>query len=139
MNVGGVTVTSQAVEVATSVSSQFVSDNYNSGLIGMSYGKGNTVSPRQQKTFFENVASSLTLPVFTADLNHNAAGSYDFGIIDSSKYTGDITYTSVISNTNGFWSFSSTVGGTKFTGIAGRHPSSSSSSSSLPSWLAVLY
>lgn len=35
------------------------------------------------------------------------AGTYDFGFIDDSKYTGNITYTAV-NTTQGFWNFTST-------------------------------
>lgn len=46
-------------------------------------------------------------------LKHNAPGSYDFGFIDSSKYTGNLAYTDV-DNSQGFWSFTAdsySVGG----------------------------
>ena len=38
-------------------------------------------------------------------LKKGAAGSYDFGYIDSSKYSGSITYVNVYTR-NGFWEFS---------------------------------
>ena len=65
------------------------------------------MSPKPQKTFFTNVKANLAAPLFTADLNHNAPGSYDFGFIDSRKYTGSITYLPV-NNTQGFWGVTST-------------------------------
>lgn len=40
-------------------------------------------------------------------MKKGAPGSYDFGFIDSSKYTGDITYTAV-NNGQGFWEFTGT-------------------------------
>ena len=46
----------------------------------------------------------MDAPVFTADLKKGAPGTYDFGFIDSSKYTGDITYVPV-STSQGFWEF----------------------------------
>ncbi|TKA71063.1 hypothetical protein B0A55_07231 [Friedmanniomyces simplex] len=106
--VGGVTATSQAVEAATSVSSQFEQDTANDGLLGLAFSSINTVEPQAQTTFFDTVKSSLAKPLFTADLKKGAAGSYDFGYIDNSKYTGAITYVPV-STTNGFWEF--TAGG----------------------------
>lgn len=102
--VGPVTATSQAVEAATSVSAQFTQDTDNDGLLGLAFSSINTVQPQQQTTFFDTVKSSLASPVFTADLKHAAAGSYGFGYIDSSKYTGSITYVPV-STANGFWEF----------------------------------
>jgi aspergillopepsin I len=64
----------------------------------------NTVSPTQQKTFFDSVKSTLAQPLFAADLQAGQTGSYDFGYIDSSAYYGSITYTSV-DNSQGFWGF----------------------------------
>lgn len=121
--VGGVTATSQAVEAATSVSAEF-SDNQNTdGLLGLAFSTINTVSPDKQSTFFDNVKSSLSSPLFSVDLKYHAAGSYDFGFIDSSKYTGAITYTNV-DNSQGFWGltfdgYSIGSGSTKSTSISG--------------------
>jgi len=107
VTVGGVTYAKQAVESAKKVSSEFTDDTYSDGLLGLAFSSINTVSPTAQKTFFANVASSLASPLFAADLKHNAAGVYDFGWTDSSKYTGSITYTDVDSS-EGFWQFTST-------------------------------
>lgn len=108
MVVGGATATSQAVECATSVSSQFVTDTSNDGLLGLAWPNINTASPKTVNPFFQTIQSSLASPVFTAYLKYHAAGSYDFGFINSSKYSGSITYTNVTTS-NGFWEFS--VGG----------------------------
>ncbi|GAB7354981.1 hypothetical protein MBLNU459_g5593t1 [Dothideomycetes sp. NU459] len=105
--VGSVTATSQAVEAATSVSSSFISDVQNDGLLGLAFSTINTVTPVKQTTFFDSVKSSLAQPLFTVDLKKGAAGTYDFGFIDSSKYTGKITYTTV-DTSNGFWQFTAT-------------------------------
>ncbi|WPH04396.1 Hypothetical protein R9X50_00728700 [Acrodontium crateriforme] len=113
--IGGATATSQAVELATSVSSQFVSDQANDGLLGLAFSNINTVSPTKQKTWFETIKSQLENPLFTADLEKDASGTYDFGNIDSSKYTGDIHYAPV-DKSGGFWEFNSksySIGGTK--------------------------
>ncbi|KAI2464022.1 secreted aspartic proteinase precursor [Annulohypoxylon bovei var. microspora] len=125
VTVGGVTYKSQAVEAASKVSSEFQSDTNNDGLLGLAFSSINTVEPKAQKTFFDNIASSLDTAAWTADLKYHTAGTYDFGVIDDSKYTGAITYTDV-DNSQGFWSFSSTGYGigtgafksTSFDGIA---------------------
>ncbi|PYH97881.1 preproproctase B [Aspergillus ellipticus CBS 707.79] len=104
VTVGGATYSKQAVEAATEVSSEFVSDTSNDGLLGLGFSSINTVEPVAQKTFFDNIKSSLASPIFTAYLKHDAAGSYDFGFIDSSKYTGEIAYVDADSS-EGYWGF----------------------------------
>lgn len=49
----------------------------------------------------------LSENVFTVDLKKGEPGTYDFGFIDDSKYTGDINYTP-IDNSQGFWEFTGT-------------------------------
>lgn len=108
--VGGVTATTQAVEAATSVSSAFSGDTDTDGLLGLAFSTLNTVSPTKQTTFFDTVKSSLALPLFAANLKYHAAGSYDFGKIDTTKYTGAITYVAADSS-QGWWGVSATAYG----------------------------
>jgi len=102
VNIGGATVTSQAVEIATSVSTSFQQNPYSNGLVGLASSNINTVSPVQQNTFFSNLLPQLALGVFTANLKNASPGQYDFGIIDSTQYTGAITYSPVPAN-SGYW------------------------------------
>jgi hypothetical protein len=106
VNIGGATVTSQAIELATAVSASFVEDTQSNGLVGLAFSKLNTVKPVQQKTFFDNAMPNLAEPVFTADLRANAVGAYEFGAIDTSKFNGTMQWAAV-NTTNGFWQFSS--------------------------------
>ena len=99
-------MTRQAVELATAVSRSFVQDVNSDGLLGLAFSKINTVRPTQQKTFFDNIKADLALPVFTADLKRAETGSYEFGAIDTSKFTGELTYIP-IDNSRGFWEFAS--------------------------------
>ncbi|KAJ5782720.1 Peptidase aspartic catalytic [Penicillium paradoxum] len=124
VNVGGVVAAEQAVEAADTISSQFVSDKNNDGLLGLAFSSINTVSPKAQKTFFDNVKDQLDAPVFAVTLKHGEPGTYDFGFIDDSKYTGEVVYTDVDSS-EGWWTFTAdsyTVGdgsaGDSITGIA---------------------
>ncbi len=68
VTVGGLKVSSQAVETAKTVSSEFSQDGSNDGLLGLAFSSINTVSPSQQNTFFDNAAANLDSPLFTADL-----------------------------------------------------------------------
>ena len=58
-------------------------------------------------------------------LKHGAPGTYDFGYIDSDKYTGTLAYADV-DDSDGFWSFTADsykigtgAAGKSITGIAG--------------------
>lgn len=107
VNIGGATVTDQAIEMATAVSQSFVQDTNNNGLVGLAFSKLNTVKPQQQKTFFDNVMPSLAEPVFTADLRKASVGAYTFGNIDATKFNGTMAWIPV-NTTQGFWQFGST-------------------------------
>jgi aspergillopepsin I len=127
VTIDNVTVTMQAVELAQQVSGSFTSDTEASGILGLSFSSLNTgrwpasgtllskltlcvpVLPVQQMTFFDTAVEEAVLPqqLFTADLQKGAPGSYDFGYIDSSKYTGDLVYTDVDSS-QGFWNVTTT-------------------------------
>ncbi|KAH8649374.1 eukaryotic aspartyl protease [Xylariales sp. PMI_506] len=102
--IGAVSFASQAVEAAEKVSTEFTSDTSSDGLLGLAFSNLNSVSPKAQNTFFDNIKSTLSSPLFTADLKHNKAGTYTFGKIDTTAYTGEITYTSV-SLEPGYWTF----------------------------------
>ncbi len=104
VSVGQTTFANQAVELAQNVSTQFQNDVGNDGLLGLGFSSINTVKPQQQMTFFDNVKSSLSAPLFTADLQKGKPGTYSFGSIDDSAHTGAITYVPVDSS-RGFWGF----------------------------------
>ena len=106
VNIGGASVTNQAIELATDVSDSFIRDTRSDGLVGLGFSTINMVQPEQQKTFFENIQSSLAQPVFTANLRHAEVGAYEFGRIDKSQFKGDLAFTPVDSS-RGFWQFES--------------------------------
>lgn len=106
VSVGGTTFQAQAIELATAVTQEFIDDQNNDGLMGLAFSKINTVQPQQQKTFFDNVKSSLSEPLFTANLRKDAVGAYEFGAVDTTKFVGDLTW-APINNKQGFWQFSS--------------------------------
>lgn len=105
VSVGGVTSENQIIGAATSVNAAVLPQAKGfDGLFGLAisleYGNERIVNP----TFFENVESSLSAPLFTADLKKGIPGSYDFGFIDESKYNGNITYVPV-DRRRGHWQF----------------------------------
>jgi hypothetical protein len=111
VTIGGVTVENQAVELATAVSQSFVEDTNTDGLVGLAFSNLNTVNDgtkkTPQKTFFDNVMTKLDMPVFTADLDPDGTGVYEFGKIDSTKFEGQMAWIPVKAET-GFWQFGST-------------------------------
>ncbi|MCJ1248914.1 Type I transmembrane sorting receptor [Trapelia coarctata] len=121
----GVTYTTQAVESVEFVSSEYLTDLNFDGYLGLGPDTGNQVKPVAQKTFFTNVAPSLSAPLFTASLNHLNPGVYDFGFIDERKYYGDLKFFPALTppTGHGWWVVNATgyaVGDTdKLTPFAG--------------------
>lgn len=107
VTVGGLSVYPMAVEAADDVSAEFTADSDIDGLLGLAFGKLNTVSPKKEKTFFEAARATLDKYVFTADLKAGEPGTYNFGFIDETAYTGEIEYVPVDSS-QGFWTFNTT-------------------------------
>ncbi|KAL4893479.1 aspartic peptidase domain-containing protein [Aspergillus ambiguus] len=113
VDIGGATVKDQAIGLPTAVSATFLEDTYSNGLVGLAFSKLNTITPKKQKTFFDNLAPTLDEPVLTASLKSDGMGEYEFGVIDHSKYRGDLANITIDSS-KGFWEFPSkafSVGG----------------------------
>ncbi|KAK2858462.1 hypothetical protein FQN49_004709 [Arthroderma sp. PD_2] len=102
VNLGGLEVSSQAVQAATWVSYEFADQQTTDGIMGLGFEKLNMVVPKQQKTWFGNIKQTLAKPLFTACLKHKAPGFYDFGFIDQEKHVGKVTYLPVDSS-KGWW------------------------------------
>ncbi|KAG0348269.1 Type I transmembrane sorting receptor [Podila minutissima] len=104
VNVGGISVR-QTIGLATKESSQFGSSPED-GLFGLGFNTIESVSG--VKTFLDNAiaAGALAQPVVSAYLpsvrrNGGVGGEYLFGAIDSTKYTGSLTYVPVTQK--GYW------------------------------------
>ncbi|KAL1310706.1 hypothetical protein AAFC00_000964 [Neodothiora populina] len=127
VNIGGLVIKNQGIEIADQMSSQFTSGP-GDGLLGLAWGSINTVQPEPVKTPVENMISQDDIPkeseLFTACLSgYKDSGEesfYTFGFIDQDLLTAaglsgnsDIKWADV-DNSQGFWSVSSTsatVGG----------------------------
>lgn len=130
VNVGGLVVKGQAVELAKKLSEAFTQDNTD-GLLGLAWGSINTVQPEPVKTPVENMIAqgdiSKEQSLFTAKLGSvkdanepdKGQGFYTFGFVDQDeiKASGQsISYTPV-DNSQGFWqvdSASATINGKNF-------------------------
>ncbi|KAG8628295.1 hypothetical protein KVT40_004168 [Elsinoe batatas] len=113
VSIGKAVVPAQAVELATTASAQFQRDTQTDGLLGLGFSNTNSVRPRPQKTFFDNIRDQLSSPLFTVTLNEAGEGEYEFGTLDNTKYTGEIHYAPV-DTSRGYWQFTSSsfqVGG----------------------------
>ncbi|KAK9435785.1 aspartic proteinase [Metarhizium brunneum] len=95
VQIGETYVDTQAVQVAVNLTKDLSSDNFVSGILGMANSAANTVRPTPQRTYIHNIKDNLAQPLFTANLQRQAPGSYNFGYIDDSQYKGSITYTPV--------------------------------------------
>lgn len=104
VSIGALTITTQDVESAENVSPGFTKISASSGLLGLAFKKLNTCSPTLCKTPMNNLASTLTANLFTANLKKGAVGNYNFGYINTTEYTGAITYTPVLP-AYGYWTF----------------------------------
>lgn len=117
----------QGVEVATDISNNLAHGTGLDGVLGLGFSNlnkgisistkhggiillfkvsktGDVVRPERENTFFENSKLQLKLPLFAAILKQDALGSYDFGFVNRSRYTGELSYVDVDSS-RGHWSF----------------------------------
>ncbi|KAI8989890.1 aspartic peptidase domain-containing protein, partial [Trametes punicea] len=105
VTVADIAIEGQAVELAEKVSSSFLQDSGNDGLLGLAWPSLNMVQPQPVATPVENMINQnlINPPVFTVKLSRDDEGSfYSFGYIDPSVTSNPITYTDV-DNSQGFW------------------------------------
>lgn len=119
VSVGTVTIREQAIELAKSMSSQFIRDT-GDGLLGLAWPKINTVKPEPVATPVQNMITQDDIPqsaeLFTAylgswrDTNDPDQGGsfYTFGEIDQEALNGQTPAYTHVDNRKGFWMFPST-------------------------------
>ena len=104
VTIASLTVTGQTVQFTAPGT---VGTGDSDGILGLAFSTPNTApGSLNSKTFFENIAPTLTQSLFTVNLKKGAPGTLTFGAIDGSQYTGSITYVPV-NSANGFWEFTS--------------------------------
>lgn len=121
VDLGGLVVKGQAIELADTMSAQFAS-GAGDGLLGLAFSNINTVQPKAVATPVENMITqddiSKSASLFTAKLGSwrdadepdKGESFYTFGFIDQATVTAagaEIAYTPV-DNSQGFWMFDST-------------------------------
>ncbi|KAL8829003.1 MAG: hypothetical protein Q9191_002268, partial [Dirinaria sp. TL-2023a] len=118
VDIGGLVIKNQAIELANTLSEQF-QQGVGDGLLGLAWGNINTVSPKPVATPVENMITQEDIPkkseLFTAHLGSvNDDGDadrkdsfYTFGYIDQDALGGQEPYYTPVDNSQGFWQFTS--------------------------------
>lgn len=106
-------VKKQAIELATQVSTAFVT-NKGDGLLGLSFGINNTVSPFPVATPVENMILQDDIPpsaeLFTVCLGNQTEHSFfTFGYIDEAALQSQTPTYTPIDNSGGAWMFDSSA------------------------------
>jgi len=110
-NEGTILVEGNPIECAQNVGGAFSTLPAVDGILGLNTWVNDQESPSPQQTWLNYVLTSgiFSSEVFTAALVRGGTGVITFGSIDTTKYTGSISYASVVSVPNqpstGFWSF----------------------------------
>lgn len=105
VGIGNVEVDSLRFGLPNNISNSFT-ELPSSGILGLAFPGLNTIKPGPPQTFLELALPTLEAPLFTADLRANTNGTYEFGRIDDTKFSGDLSWASVQSE-SGFWLFPS--------------------------------
>ncbi|KAI9825069.1 MAG: hypothetical protein M1832_001388 [Thelocarpon impressellum] len=105
VNVGGAKVFSQRFGLPNDVTEKLSRVPNQDGILGLGFSQLSRMSPKRQKSYFENIMPHLEQPLFTAELrsvDHGSVGTFEFGRIERSKYRDDLAYVPVNAS-NGFW------------------------------------
>ncbi|KAK7962503.1 Endothiapepsin [Apiospora aurea] len=140
VTIGGVTVKEQAVESARQVSAQFTQRASTDGLLGLAFSSINTVRPSQQKTFFDSALNGLAMPVFTANLKKGEGFAIADGAPVSAPHAAiaDTGTTLLLVPATIASAYYAKVPGATNDATAGGYTFPCSTSSSLPSFTAVI-
>ncbi|KAF7721268.1 Rhizopuspepsin-2 [Apophysomyces ossiformis] len=103
VNLGGLQIKQQAIELAKQESSEFQSDPVD-GLLGLAFDSINTVSAKTpvDNLISQNLISKPIFGVFLGKESNGGGGEYVFGGYDESHVGGTLT-TVKVDNSQGFW------------------------------------
>ncbi|EMC99342.1 hypothetical protein BAUCODRAFT_573677 [Baudoinia panamericana UAMH 10762] len=107
INIGGITIKNQIIELADTASSQFLSGS-ESGLCGLAFPPLNTVKPTRAQTPMVNMISQSDIPkdseLFTCYFSGQSGNSYfTTGYIDHDACGGATPAYSPVDSSQGFW------------------------------------
>lgn len=88
---GNSTVENATVQSAQTMAARFETDVQMSGIMGLAKSLRNNIEP-PMPTFMDMLTPLLESPVFTVDLKKNATGQFEFGRIDMTKASDNITW-----------------------------------------------
>ena len=110
VQIGGLYVQNQAIQLPSSVDSDTTTNNAD-GILGLAFQPLNSITeggkPAPQPTWFENVMSQLVSPLFTVNLKSGKAGYYKFGQIDQTAFKDGTMWYTPIDNSSSTWAFQS--------------------------------
>ena len=91
VGMGDFDILNATIQSAEVVASRFERETGLSGIMGLAKSLPNNISPPTE-SFVEVLGPQLEFPVFTADLRRNATGRFDFGYINESLASDNITW-----------------------------------------------
>jgi hypothetical protein len=84
VSIGSVS-TKMGIGAIVNCSDFYWQDPRSDGIMGMGVFGDNTTQPKSTPNFFSSVKDQLAAPLFTASLNRQTPGSFDFGFVDPKK------------------------------------------------------
>ncbi|CAH0014582.1 unnamed protein product [Clonostachys rhizophaga] len=91
VRLGGFEVRNATIQSALTVARRFERETGLSGIMGLAKSLPSSIAP-PSKTFLDLLRPQLQTPVFTADLRLNATGRFDFGRLNESITTDNVTW-----------------------------------------------
>ncbi|KAI6349090.1 hypothetical protein MCOR25_010704 [Pyricularia grisea] len=97
VRLGDIVAQSQAILPATAASESYVKSPYD-GILGLELANFTATLPVKAQgptNFFETIKSSLPSPLFGVDLKQDNESFFDFGVVPTNRYRGEVGWTPV--------------------------------------------